>query len=579
VALLPGTDIEEARYIAERVRAAVQEHRFAIAGAPPLRRTVSIGVAGYPGDGTTAEALLRRADEAVYRAKRTRNAVVASEALPSVPRLVVAAPVAAARAPAPTPTNRRASITLWSTIALGLLAFALSLPTLLLNQNPALLALLLALGVGADLITIQVFESEQQHFSLSFGIVAAMIAVTAMPAAAPLVTVAAAVVHVLRSNQWGRNRPRAIFNLTSPAFSAGIAALTYATFSPYLDTTPLLGLLLVALVATLYYATNTLMVTLNIAAHTGRPLRHLLGDVRWAAPATILLGLTGAFIGDQYDTLGATGVLMLVLPLVVMRYTLGFAARKSRQALSTLQAAKVEAEVAHEEKEQTLRQLIDVVAAIIDARDKAVAGHSARVATYATALGEALGIGARDLAYLHTAGLLHDLGKIAVPEAILHKPAKLTDAEFTIVKEHAAIGERILAEVLPLAEVARMVGDHHERFDGHGYPTGEAGLGITLGGRIVAVADTLDSILSDRPYSKGKPLAWALAELDRCAGAHLDPAVVAALHQVVATRGHEFFAVSTGRDIPAPSREEGVLIPFRRPQVPGELQPLTTGRE
>ena len=124
-----------------------------------------------------------------------------------------------------------------------------------------------------------------------------------------------------------------------------------------------------------------------------------------------------------------------------------------------------------------------------------------------------------------------------------------------------------------------MVGDHHERFDGHGYPTGEAGLGITLGGRIVAVADTLDSILSDRPYSRGKPLPWALAELDRCAGAHFDPAVVAALHRVVATRGHAFFAVSTRRDVPAPAREGVRLIPFRRPQGTGVLRPLTTGRE
>jgi HD-GYP domain-containing protein (c-di-GMP phosphodiesterase class II) len=171
-----------------------------------------------------------------------------------------------------------------------------------------------------------------------------------------------------------------------------------------------------------------------------------------------------------------------------------------------------------------------------------VAGHSGRVAAYAVALGEELRLGERELAYLHTAGLLHDLGKIGVPEAILHKPARLTPEEYAIVQGHAALGERILAAVRPLAEVARMVGDHHERYDGAGYPHAEAGEAITRGGRILAVADTLDSILSDRPYAEGKPLAWALAELDRCAGAHFDPEVVAALHRVVAARGPAFVA-------------------------------------
>jgi len=93
--------------------------------------------------------------------------------------------------------------------------------------------------------------------------------------------------------------------------------------------------------------------------------------------------------------------------------------------------------------------------------------------------------------------------------------------------------------------VARMVGDHHERFDGTGYPAGKEGEAISGGGRILAVADTLDSILSDRPYSKGKPLPWALEELRRCAGSHFDPAIVAALERVVASRGVDFFTAQT----------------------------------
>ena len=112
-----------------------------------------------------------------------------------------------------------------------------------------------------------------------------------------------------------------------------------------------------------------------------------------------------------------------------------------------------------------------------------------------------------------------------------------------------------------------MVGDHHERFDGRGYPNEEVGTAITQGGRILAVADTLDSILSDRPYSPGKPLAWALEEADRCAGSHFDPEVVAALQRVALARGPGFFTISAA---PAPNVEEiaadplGKLDPFPR---------------
>ena len=334
----------------------------------------------------------------------------------------------------------------------------------------------------------------------------------------------------------------------------------------YLALRPAAGgwLLLAAIAAATlgYYATNLGAVALVIATQTGGSFRAIVRDSLWSAPANLLLGLTGGFLGAMHTQLGPTGTLIFALPLVVMRFTLAYTARKNRQTIVTLEAAKAEVEGAHAEKEQTLRELIATVASIIDARDQAVAGHSERVAAYALAIGEELGLSATALASLHTAGLLHDLGKVAVPEAILHKPAKLTAEEYTIVKEHAGVGERILTEVVALIEVARMVGDHHERFDGQGYPNREGGTAITHGGRILAVADTLDSILSDRPYSPGKPLAWALAEAERCAGTHFDPAIVAALQRVVARRGPAFFAQPAATPAAPVAEPRGVLIPF-----------------
>ena len=205
------------------------------------------------------------------------------------------------------------------------------------------------------------------------------------------------------------------------------------------------------------------------------------------------------------------------------------------------QAATAELAPGHWQPDPILHQLIGIVASIVDARDNADAGHAQRVATYAAALGQVLGLSATDLTLVHTAGLLHDLGKVGIPEAILHKPALLTADEYGVVKQHPLIGEQSLATVQPLREVARIVGEHHERYDGQGYPRGTAGPAISLGARILAVADALDAILSNRRYGAGQELLSALVELDRCAGTQFDPAVVAAVHRLVATRGPAFF--------------------------------------
>jgi putative nucleotidyltransferase with HDIG domain len=339
-----------------------------------------------------------------------------------------------------------------------------------------------------------------------------------------------------------------LFNLANPALSAAAAAVVYTLCAPPEGDLSWIqiGAGLAAVIT--FYAVNTGIVALMVSLHSGRALHAVVRESAWYAPTKIFLGLTGAFVGGTHTSLGLPGVVLFVVPVLIMRFTLVFYARRSERIIQTLQAAKATVEQAHEEKEETLRQLINTMASVIDAREPWVLGHSQRVAQYAVALGTELGLTAGELAVVQTGGLLHDLGKIGVPEAILNKPDRLTDAEYQAMKEHAAIGERILADITSLRDVTRIVGEHHERYDGTGYPRGTGGEAISLGGRIVALADALDAILSDRPYSQAKSLEWALDEMDRCAGAHFDPRVVVALHRVVATRGSEFFQASIGAD-------------------------------
>jgi HD-GYP domain-containing protein (c-di-GMP phosphodiesterase class II) len=258
----------------------------------------------------------------------------------------------------------------------------------------------------------------------------------------------------------------------------------------------------------------------------------------WGTVASGLLALGGSIA----IVLWAGSILALVpfLALAVVA-VLTLYAHKTRRTIESLQAAKHEVELAKNEKEEMLRKLIETVALIIDARDNSVSGHSRRVARYAVAIGKERGLNASELAVVHTAGLFHDLGKVGIPEAILHKPATLTSDEYSVIKEHAALGERILSEVPQLADIAQMVGEHHERFDGTGYPKGLASEQISLGGRILVVADALETMLADRPYATGRSLDAALAEIDRCSGGQFDPEIVQAMHRAVASLGPAFF--------------------------------------
>lgn len=166
--------------------------------------------------------------------------------------------------------------------------------------------------------------------------------------------------------------------------------------------------------------------------------------------------------------------------------------------------------------------------AAVDARDPYTCAHSVNVAAYAVAIGRRMGLSAAAVESLRKAALLHDVGKIGIPDAILTKPGRLTAEEFNIVKRHPEIAIEILGHLSVLAEQLPLILHHHERFDGRGYPAGLAGEKIPLGARIVAVADALDTMFSQRTYKQAFTMDKVRAELIACSGGQFDPAVVQA---------------------------------------------------
>jgi putative nucleotidyltransferase with HDIG domain len=194
---------------------------------------------------------------------------------------------------------------------------------------------------------------------------------------------------------------------------------------------------------------------------------------------------------------------------------------------SRRQAKQIEA--AYEELQATYDQTLSALMSALDARDRETEGHSNRVSRLACMMGEALGLSGQQLKALERGSLLHDIGKIGISDTILHKPSKLTDDEWKIMRTHPDIGARIIERIPFLQECMPVVHSHHERWDGSGYPQGLKGENIPIQARIFAVADVFDALTSKRSYRKTSKPEDAVVYLREQANILFDPQIVEAL--------------------------------------------------
>ena len=272
-----------------------------------------------------------------------------------------------------------------------------------------------------------------------------------------------------------------------------------------------------------------------IALQTGRPpLRIWKQDFQWAAPIAILGSvLGGGALALAYHTLGALGVAVFFLPVLSTGYAFRLYVRNSKGYVNQL-------EEMNRVLDEANLDLLETLGAVIDADDAYTYGHSAQVAVYAGALAEKLGLSRAQQAVVVKAALVHDIGKIGVMDSLICKQGPLTDAEYGILKSHPDLGAEIVGRMKGLQELVPLVRHHHERWDGTGYPDGLAGTAIPLGARILALADALDTMCSDRPYRPTRSFQEVMAEVPRCAGKQFDPAVVNAFFAVVKDKGRDF---------------------------------------
>jgi diguanylate cyclase (GGDEF)-like protein len=290
--------------------------------------------------------------------------------------------------------------------------------------------------------------------------------------------------------------------------------------------------------------------------HYNDTFGHLAGDALLTRLGHALEHAVGArgrayrLGGDEFCVLadaGARDELELAAPVALSEQGDGFAVTASYGVVAIPEEADDPGEAlriadqrmyAHKSSGRASagRQSTDVLLRALAERHPDLEGHLDGVTELAVAVGHHMGLEGETLDHLRLAAELHDVGKVAIPDAIINKPGPLDDDEWAFMRRHTLIGERIVAAAPALGAVAKLVRASHERWDGGGYPDRIAGEDIPLGARIVSVCDAYDAIVADRPYRRGASADEALAELRRCAGTQFDPAVVETFAWILAAQ-------------------------------------------
>jgi diguanylate cyclase (GGDEF)-like protein/putative nucleotidyltransferase with HDIG domain len=559
--LLPGMSAAEARARALAVRSQLEEVSLpwstADAGLP---FTVSAGVAAYPDQGTTPTRLLEAADGALYNAKiGGRDRVrLASEAAsgdkPAPPRSrpdailasaaarLAGAPVAledaaavepeAAQEPAAPPHR----VLPWfvALLALGALAVAIGASPDRIAAAPVWFALLVVTVFALDGLSVDLFERGNVSPGSVGTLALAFMFGPLGPLAAELAVAVKRIVARDPAVRW-------IFDIGALGLAGAAAAGTFELATESAG----LGVLLASLLgAASYYVVNVSLLAVVMALNEHRdPFGVWRERLAWLAPQYVAFGLLAGGLVLTHEALGAYALLIFAVPVLTLVVVERQYVSRSRSSVDQLRRRQAELEGANQRLRELLERndallrgmhrsylsTITSLARTIEAKDPYTGGHTERVAEFACALASELGISGPDLDAIEVGGVIHDIGKVGIPDAVLLKPDRLTEDEFAEMRRHPTISSYILAELDLPQIVHQMARSHHERFDGTGYPDRLAGEDIPLVARILSVADALDAMTSDRPYRAALPVDVALREITAQAGSQFCPRVVDAL--------------------------------------------------
>jgi len=574
VVVLPNCDAHEAFALAERIRKGVEDMAFSLPGTEArVHITITVGVTAYPDNADNPVELLQRADAALYHGKdHGRNQVCLASVTngrfkgesarepvrTSATEEQRGVTVTGKDQPAPEKLERWLSALVTVVILAGAALYAIYLPRVP-SLDLAVLSVLVAIMLINEALALDLYMTSTVSLSVVPLLAAAFLLV---PAGVAVVAPVEALIHAYR-----RQPPwyKVAYNLAGHMLAGTAASFVFHALGIQISaaTLPLL-ILPSALAAAAYYAINVGLTATAVAlSERASPIRVWREQFQWLWVHFVALGFIALVLIVAYVGLGLYGAFAFLVPLFIVRYAQKQYIDRTADNIRELKALNQDLLAANAEVRQVNEELLGLLARIIDFRDPYVYNHSERVAFYAVAMAREMGLPTAQMDTLRRAAVCHDLGKIGIPDAILNKPGRLTNEEYQAVKEHVSIGAKLLESSHALHRLIPGVRNHHERWDGSGYPDRLAGESIPLEARILAVADAVETMASDRPYKRGMSMEQILRELRRCAGTHFDPAVVDAFIRVAEREGPGFI-INSARRV-APERVQWVPQPSFAP--------------
>lgn len=595
--LMPETTAEEAFLRVEAIRLAIAEAEYEVATHEmPLKATMSFGIAARQGAEQSATKLVHCADIAVYQAKQNgRNqtyvynykrdvnlkiptvveevgqpAVVMGESGPYSPsEPIVHQPVQARQAvesppeetdeaaKSPSRFSSRMKINAYiGGVALMAVLLSLSLDFDWPNLDWLGLLAFALVVLGVELLAIEIYVKDT---TVSTSVAPYLAGVMLFgPGAAILIAPLIAGVVFFKQ----RSTPdRLIFNTSNHAIGGLICSWLFLLAGTSIQDWPILIQVFMSVVsAGIIYLSTTWLLAGAVSLNGRIPARTIWTErFRWLAIYYLAMGFVAYTFVFSYLTIGLMGIVAAVIPLLMLRFSQKQYIAHTEGLVNQLRGTNQELRLQAEEITLLNEELLLTLARSIDLRDPYVMEHSKNVARYAVLTAEEMGLSPDRIEHIRKGGLLHDIGKLGIPETILFKPSGLTDGEYEIIKEHVNIGAELIYGCHSLRVLIPFVKYHHERYDGRGYPVGLAGKKIPLEARILNIADAVEAMASDRPYKKAMPPEAILAEVKRCAGTHFDPQVVAAFCRVVEKQGYSVI-VNSARSVEERAQFEGAML-------------------
>lgn len=591
--LLPETTAEEAYDRVEKIRQAIESTEFTVpTSSTPIKATMSFGIAVRLGDDQSSTEFIHSADIALYQAKkhgRNRTYVYDYErdkslkmpnAVSIIPKVEPISSYSESSATTTESFNQEISETADQDKTKVLEPQKATFKSTPIIPVDAYIAAMMILAISLSLFLIR-FTNEIDWLGLiAFAIVVLLVEALSIeiylrdttvstsaaplmagillfgPAAAIILAPIIAIVVIIKQRSTIK---RLIFNASNHMIGGLLCAwLITLGGRPFTEWPLWVQFILSVATAGFVYLTTTGLLTGAMSLDSNQHFWRIWAErFRWLVLYYLALGVVSFALIFSYVSAGLIGVVVILIPLLMLRYSQKQYIDHTEDLVKQLRVSNRDLRIQAEEITLLNEELLLTLARSIDLRDPYVMEHSKNVARYAVFTAQELGLTEVRIEQIRKAGLLHDIGKLGLPESILFKPTSLTVDEYELIKEHVNIGADLIYGCHSLRMLIPFVKHHHERFDGKGYPSQLAGEDIPLEARILNLADAVEAMASDRPYKKAMSPHAIMGEISRCTNTQFDPNVVDAFQRVLAKNGQSVI-VNSARNVKP--REKSVWL-------------------